>query len=102
MANYLDIQGKDYESDFANIQQMFKDLTETINTSNLEGQIITHQFVGTTAETIDHELAPKVPTKVLSVLQEGATASFEFTGATATTVTLKSSDAALKLTFYLE
>ena len=101
MANYLDIQGNDYKEDFDNIRQMFKDLTETINTSNWEGEIITHQFVGVTSETIIHKLG-KVPTKVIPLLQEGAKATFKFVSATSENLVLESSDAALKLTFYIE
>jgi len=101
VANYLDIKGDSYKEDFSNIQQMLKDLTEIMNTSNWEGQIITHQFVGITAETIKHNI-DKVPTKVISLLQETAKATFKFVSGTSENIVLESSDATLKLTFYVE
>jgi hypothetical protein len=99
--NFLELNGNSYQEDFPNLVRMLKDVAGNINVDNWEGQVITHQFSGTTNETISHKIG-KIPTKVSPLLQKGAQATFEFVSATDDEVVLKASDALLELTFYLE
>lgn len=99
--NFLDIEGENYETDFLSIVRMFKDITETINTDNWEGEKLTHTFTTLGNETIVHTMG-RVPIKVVPLNYEDVLGNYIFISATSEEVTLKSSAIGLTLTFYLE
>jgi len=99
--NYLDINGKTYEEDFPNLIRMLKDLANTINTDNWEGEKITYTFMSILPEVINHNMGV-VPGKAVPINFEDAQGTFRFVSADERTVTLEASVSGLKLTFYLE
>lgn len=101
MANFIDLLGDSYADDFPNLLRMLKDIVETTNTDNWEGEKITHTFTTLANEVIKHKLG-EVPNKVVPLNFEDVLGNYIFISATAQNVTLKSSAIGLKLTFYLE
>jgi hypothetical protein len=97
--DYLDLTG-DYETDFPNIQQMFRDLANVQKRSNKVGQTITHTFSGTAPEVISHSLE-KTPTE-FSLLDQSLHGTIRRTAWDGTTITLESSVTAQVITFYVE
>ena len=102
MANFIDLFGEDYKEDFPNLMRMLKDIIETTNTNNWEGQQITHTFVSALLpEVIPHTMGV-APTKVLPLNYEDQQGTYIFISADSENVTLESSIIGLTLTFYLE
>jgi len=99
VADYLDLSG-DYEKDFENITQMFRDLTQDQKRSNMTGQVIEHTFAGTSPEVIEHGLE-KTPTE-FTELDKSLHGTIIRTAGDSTTITLESDITGQVLSFYLE
>lgn len=99
MADYLDLTG-DYEKDFPNIDQMFRDLTQVQKRTNKVGEVIDHTFVGTTPEAITHGLE-KTPTE-FTELDKSLHGTIRRTAWDSTTITLESEVTSQVLRFYVE
>lgn len=99
MADYLELTG-DYEKDFPNIRQMFRDLTESQKRENDIGETITHTFVGTSPEPITHGLE-KTPTE-FTELDKSLHGTIRRTAWDDTTITLASDITGQVLLFYVE